>query len=320
VAVYTRVGRAALERFLEDYHVGGLVAFEGIRGGIENTNYAVDTTAGRYILTLFEVFGAAELERFLALMTWLAGRGFPGARPVPDRGGRTLRSLEGRPAALVVRLPGEGVKASAAAHCAAVGRVLATLHRIGADYPRTVPDIRGARWHLATARRLLPVLDRERAALLREELEHQRRVRRRGAPRGVVHADLFRDNVLFEGERVSGVIDLYYACTGPLVYDLAVAANDWCARTDGGLDPGRVRALLGAYAARRRLVPAEAGLWPAMLRAAALRFWLSRLHDAHFPRAGELTRTKDPEPLRTVLLHRRRHEGELRALWLDATG
>lgn len=314
MAVYTPVDRQALAALLRRYRVGGLLGFEGIEAGIENTNYFVDTSTGRYVLTLFEIIDPPQLAVFLALLEFLAGRGVPCARPVPDRRGRLLQSFLARPAALVERLPGASVNAPSRAHCREVGRALAALHRAGRGYPGVVPDIRGRAWHRSVAERLLGVLPAGEAALLRAELCTLSPLEASPLPAGVIHADLFRDNVLFEGGRLSGILDFYYAFTGPLLYDLAVTANAWCARADGGLDEARLQALAGAYAAARPLQRDEVGAWPTMLCAAALRYWLSRAHDRRFPRRGALGAVKDPAPLRRMLLHRREHAAALRSM------
>jgi homoserine kinase type II len=301
MSVYTTVTADELGAWLRDHNVGTLTDLQGISAGIENTNYFVYTTAGRYVLTLFEKLTAAELPFYLGLMAHLADHGVPSARPLPDRSGTFLGELNGKPAALVSFLPGKDVEAPAIAHCEAVGAMLARIHLAGRSYGNRIANPRGLAWWQAVLPEIVGFLPANEAALLREEVDHQGRHRPAGLPEGAIHADLFRDNVLFEDSRIAGVIDFYFACTDVLLYDVAVAVNDWCVRDDGGLDDARTDALLQAYAAARPYVGAEAAAWPLLLRAAALRFWISRLYDFHLPRAGELTYAKDPAHFRRIL-------------------
>lgn len=301
MSVYTRVERPALEAFLNDFDAGALVDYSGISAGIENTNYFVTTTNGRFVLTLFEQLGTDELPFFLELMAHLAEHGVPTAHPLADRQGRYLGELCGKPAALVQRLTGGSVEHPDAAQCAAIGAALARLHLAGQSFPLERANPRGPHWWREAVDRVHDRLGPDEARRLDEEIAFQFAHRHDALPRGVIHADLFRDNALFEGERLTGIIDLYYACTDALLYDVAVTVNDWCANEARELDPARTRALLEAYAGVRPFTPAEHASWPAMLRAAALRFWLSRLVDLHFPREGELTHTKDPDAFGRLL-------------------
>lgn len=301
MSVYTPVGGDELRAFLATYDVGELRDYRGISAGIENTNYFVDTSGGRWVLTLFETLPEAELPFCLDLMGHLAARGVPSPRPQPDRQGQVLRRLNDRPAALVQRLSGASVSSPSVDHCAAMGRALGRLHRAAGDFPGVRANSRGPAWWQQAAARLDGRLDAAQAALLREELAHQERFRHLDLPTGIIHGDLFHDNALFEATRISGLIDFYYACRDVLLFDVAVAVNDWCVRADGTLDEHRANAALSAYAAERPLQAVEALAWAPLLRAAALRFWLSRLVDLHFPRPGEITHTKDPQVFRRIL-------------------
>lgn len=307
MSVYTTVTREQLEAFLRDYDVGALEDFSGISAGIENTNYFVDTTGGRWVLTLFERQDGEDLPYFLGLMDHLSGAGIPSARPVADSHGCFLTRLNGRSAALVQRLPGKSAMRPQAHHCATIGTTLARMHIAGGSFRRFRANTRGRDWWTRTAEEVKPCLGREEAELLSGEVAWQARNQKPGLPRGVIHADLFRDNALFQGDELTGVIDFYYACNDVLVYDLAVSANDWCADDRGELDGALMAAMVGAYARERPLSAMEREAWPGLLRAGALRFWLSRLYDHHFPRGGEITQEKDPAPFRRLLVHHRQH-------------
>ena len=301
MSVFTTVTHEQLSAWLTNYSIGSLTALEGIAAGIENTNYFVTTAQGRYVLTLFEKLKAAELPFYLNLMDHLAGQGVPSARPVRNRAGAFSGVLNGKPAALVSFLPGRDIAAPTAGECARCGTMLAGIHQAGGSYATSMDNPRGPRWWESVMSEIVPFLDADDVALLREEVRFQSRQRREALPRGAIHADLFRDNVLWDDGRISGVIDFYFACTDALLYDVAITVNDWCVAQDGDLDGGRAAALLDAYGKARPFTAAERGAWPVMLRAAALRFWVSRLHDFHLPRPGELTHAKDPGHFRRIL-------------------
>ena len=304
MSVYTTITESELRDFLDHYDVGALRHFEGIQSGIENTNYFVDTERGRYVLTIFEHHNADELRFFLDLTAFLAEHGVASAHPRPSAEGDYLSILKNKPAALVTRLAGASVEQPGVAQCAAVGSELAKLHLVGQDFWQSHGNERGPSWWQKTSKALHGRLSHDEDALLQRELSFQASARALALPRGIIHADLFRDNVLFEQDRLSGLIDFYYACTDTLLYDVAVTANDWCCQDNGSLDPARTAALLAAYAAVRPINGDEHQAWPVMLRAAALRFWLSRLYDMHFPRPGEMTHTKDPSVFRRILSDR----------------
>lgn len=306
MSVYTRVEPPQLKEFLLSYPLGELVTYSGVSAGIENTNYFVTTTEGEFVLTLFESTPYQHLPYFLDLMAFLAEHGVPSAHPLADKQGRYLTALCGKPAALVRRLKGSDVREPGAAHCAALGKALGHMHRVGIPFSGRRDNDRGPAWRESTARKVLPCLNPEDAALLREELRYQKQNPCKELPQGVIHADLFRDNALFVGSELTGIIDFYYACNDALLYDVAVTVNDWCSDASGALDAPRLGHLLDAYVRERPFDAAEHAAWPVMLRAAALRFWLSRLHDLHFPRQGEITHTKDPAVFKRILRERQR--------------
>jgi homoserine kinase type II len=315
MSVFTPVSRQQLDDFLGHFDCGELKDFAGISAGIENSNFFVTTTSGHYVLTLFETLTLDELPFFLDLMAYLAEHGLPSAHPLADASGSYLRVLNDRPAALVQRLRGASVDRPDVGHCRAVGDMLGRLHTVGLGFPEQRRNNRGAAWRQQARDRLRGHLADDDQILLDDELAWQQSHDDAGLPAGVIHADLFRDNVLFDGNELSGLIDFYYACNDTFLYDLAVTVNDWCSDDDGALESSRTRALLQAYHQQRPLSPRERDAWPGSLRAAALRFWLSRLHDAHFQREGEITHTKNPREFRRILCQRRDRQTALLAIW-----
>ncbi len=314
MAVFTPVSRDELAHWLARYDLGALRGFEGVASGIENSNFFVDTDAGRFVLTLFERLAFDALPFYLGLMHHLAARSVPCPDPVADREGRALGWLNGKPAALVTRLAGRAVAQPGAGHCAQVGALLAHMHHAALDYAGRVPNPRGPGWWTLAAGDVLPFLRPSQAELLRDELREQQAFAAGGGdalPSSAVHADLFRDNVLFDEPagapaRLSGVIDFYFAGVDAWIYDLAVAVNDWCIdEATGELDGARFAALALAYTAGRTPQAGERAAWPMMLRAAALRFWLSRLHDLHLPRPAQIVVPKDPSHFERILRARR---------------
>ncbi|KAF0191799.1 MAG: homoserine kinase [Gammaproteobacteria bacterium] len=315
MSVYTSVEFDEFERLLRSYSIGGLVDLTGISDGIENTNYFVTTTCGKFVLTLFEVVPRADLPYFLELMAFLAEHGVPSAHPIANGDGQYLQELCGKPAVLVQRLDGASLNNPSVRHCSVIGAMLAHMHLVGAAFKDHRENDRGPVWWQKVVSQVSPRLDAASIALVNDEIRFQARHQSTALPAGVIHADLFRDNALFVGDKLTGVIDFYYACNDAYLYDLAVTVNDWCSLPDGDLDMAKLTALTGAYQEQRAVTAEEREMWPAMLRAAALRFWLSRLQDQHFPRAGEITHTKDPEVFKRILQRRIAGENQIRRLW-----
>jgi len=311
MSVFTTVSVDELKPWLQAYPLGELLELQGIASGISNTNYFVTTTIGRYVLTLFEEHSAEELPYFLDLMTHLAERGVPCPHPVRRLDGQQLDMLNGKPAALVSCLRGKDINQATPSHCAEVGRVLAEMHIAGLDFSVKNHDSRDVVWRTAVANKVTSFLNEDDQAVLNQTMAKQAQLNVEHLPQGVIHADLFKDNVLFDGDKVGGVIDFYYACKGVLLYDLAIAVNDWCVDEVGALDPYRVKAMLQAYHIVRPLTQAEAKVWGDMLQIAALRFWLSRLNDYHFPQSGELTHAKDPLHFERILKWSMKHQVEI---------
>ncbi len=317
MSVYTTVTPEELQEWLKSYYsLGVLSDLQGIASGIENTNYFVTTSHGRFVLTLFEKIASADLPFYIDLMAHLARHGIPCPSPIATLQNGYLNQLNSKPACIVSCLQGASITAPNAAHCAQVGEMLANMHLAGQSYPAHMPNPRGPAWWRATAPQVMPKLSAEDAEMLSEELRFQALYRHEDLARGVIHADLFRDNVLFDADHLAGVIDFYYACDDAWLYDLAITVNDWCVNPQSTLELANMQAMLKAYHAVRPLSAIERGAWPVMLRAAALRFWLSRLYDFHFPRAGELTHAKDPEHFQRLLRHHVAMQGELTRHWV----
>ncbi len=306
MSVYTPVTAEELDAWLTRYAVGGVAELQPITSGIENTNYFVTTAKGRYVLTLYERLPAAELPFYLNLMAHLAKAGVEVPAPEPDRTGALFSLLNGKPASLVARIDGMPVEVPSAQHCAAVGAALAHLHVASMTYRTRLSNRRGPVWWRQAARAVKPFLSADQAALLESELKFQTGFGRGKLPKGAIHGDLFCDNVLFHDGRVAGIIDFGFAATDFFAYDLAITVNDWCVDDHGSqtVDAERAQALVTAYDAARPLTGDERTAWPALLRAAGLRFWLSRLYDLHLPRSGELTHAHDPEHFERVLRDR----------------
>jgi homoserine kinase type II len=316
MSVYTAVSRDELSAWLKNYSLGNLLELSGIASGIENTNYFVTTTHGRYVLTLFEKIGRKELPFFINLMAHLASHGIPCPSPIASLSNGYLGTLKDRPACLVSCLEGVSILESDVEHCRQVAEILADMHLAGRTYPDHMDNPRGPHWWRETAKQVLPRLSSKQAELLNEELRFQSLYRFQDLPRGVIHADLFRDNVLFRENFLSGVIDFYYACNDTWLFDLAVTVNDWCVLPDGRMDTARLEAMLRAYHETRPLTAIERGAWPVVLRAGALRFWLSRLYDLHFPRPGELTHAKEPAHFERILREHINAQTERLQMWV----
>ncbi len=310
MSVYTPVTAEELNAWLTRYNVGALADLQPIAAGIENTNYFVTTARGSYVLTLYERLPAEELPFYLNLMAHLARTGVECPAPEPDRSGALFSLLNGKPASLVTRLFGTPVAAPAAQHCAAVGAALGRLHVASATYRARLTNRRGPAWWRRAAGAVRPHLDASQNELLDGELRFLTGFGQGALPKGAIHGDLFCDNVLFSDARVTGIVDFGFAATDFLAYDLAIAVNDWCivreGEHEGALLPDLVAATVLAYDAVRPLTGDERAQWASLLRAAALRFWLSRLYDLHLPRPGELTHAHDPVRFERILRDRAR--------------
>ena len=304
MSVYTNIEQEELEVFLKNYSLGELVSYQGINAGIENTNYFVTTENGEFVLTIFEEVGFDTLPYYLNFMAHLSDHGMPTAHPIADLKNDYVRVLKDKPAAIVRRLEGKNELKPNNAHCAAVGHALAQMHTLGESFTGVLENPRGIAWAESTGERVFNQLPSDEQIILEQEIHYRKQTIPDDLPKGVIHADLFRDNVMFKNQALTGIIDFYYACNDSLLYDLAITVNDWCSNENGELNMDCYRALINSYQAERSFHPHEPKVWQYMLRAAALRFWLSRLQDKIFPKDGEITHIKDPSTFKNILLAR----------------
>ena len=309
MAVFTPVTLEDVGQWMSQFPLGKAVALKGIASGIENSNFFLTTERGEYVLTIFENLTFEQLPFYLQLMRHLAQHGVLVPAPVPNHQGELCVPLHGKPAAIVSKLEGKPQMAPQPVHCAAVGAMLARMHLASQDFALQQPNLRGLTWWREATAAVLPHLALEQAHLLHDEMKFQEALHAsadyHALQRGPVHADLFRDNVMFDGERLTGFFDFYFAGCDSWLFDVAVTVNDWCIDlASGALDEARVRAMLDAYHAVRPFTATEHALWPALLRAGALRFWLSRLYDFHLPRAAEMLTPHDPTHFERILRNR----------------
>jgi homoserine kinase type II len=309
MAVFTEVSEQQARDLLADLSLGELTSLEGISSGIENTNYFLTTNQGEYVLTLFERLTREQLPFYLYLMKHLADQGIAVPAPQANAQGDILLSVAGKPAAVVNRLEGSSQLEPSPAHCHAMGTTLAHMHLTARSYENQQPNLRGLSWWNQTVPDILPFLNKAQAASLQHELAFQNHVQSTFAytalPKGAVHADAFRNNVMFVDDQLSGVFDFYFAGVDSWLFDLGVCLNDWCIDlASGAFHPEQLTAMLQGYESVRPLSAAERALFNPMLRAAALRFWISRLWDFHLPREASLLQAHDPGHFERVLLAR----------------
>jgi homoserine kinase type II len=306
MAVFTAVSLDELRPWMRQFPLGQVTAIKGIASGIENSNFFIDTERGEFVLTIFENLSFQEVPFYLELMRHLADRGILVPAPIANAQGELAVALHGKPAAIVSKLEGSSQLSPSVAHCAAVGAMLARMHLAGQDFVAPQANLRGIDWWRATTPKVLPFLSDANQHLLRAEMHYQEAFastpQYHALPRGPIHADLFRNNVMFDGERLTGFFDFYFAGQDSWIFDIAVTVNDWCIDLNtGALDLPRLTALLNAYSAVRPFHDSEKAAWPVMLRAAALRFWLSRLYDYHQPRTAEMLTPHDPAHFERIL-------------------
>ena len=303
MSVYTAVNIEELKIWLQDYALDNLTDYQGIKSGITNTNYFLMTAHDRFVLTLFEKNTIEDLPYFVDLMAHLAKNSFLCPKPIFKNNGTALSILKNKPALIVTCLKGKELNKPEVKHCKAVGASLAELHMKSANFTAQHQNTRDLNWIKKTAETLFSELPQDESLLLREEILYQEKKNYK-LPKSTIHGDLFRDNVLFLNDQVSGFIDFYYACTDYLILDVAIAVNDWCVNNDGSFDEARLNAFLDAYKKIRSFNDDEDQAWNDILRLASLRFWVSRLNDFYHIEEGELTFIKDPDHFKKILKQR----------------
>lgn len=304
MSVFTTLTLHEAQVLLQDFSIGKITELKGIAAGITNTNYFVITDKTRYVLTIFEQNKFDDLPYFVDLMTYLEEHNIPCPAPIKDKYGVDLRLIKDKPALLISCLKGQDTKEPSAEQCAQVGRVLAQMHIAGQSFTRPSKNQRDAEWRNNIVAKVMGKLSLDDQSILNQALDFQDKLDLTALPKGVIHGDLFRDNVLFDGEALGGFIDFYYACHDVLAYDVAITVNDWCLTKTGDFDERRLNAFMQAYTAVRPFNDAEKQVWQGLLCIAALRFWLSRLYDWYYPVEGELTHAKDPNYFKNILLKR----------------
>jgi homoserine kinase type II len=307
MSVFTPVSDDDARALLEHYSLGALERLEGIAQGVENTNYFLTTTTGEYVLTLFEHIPRADLPFYVGLMDHLAHHDVTCPAPMRRDDDEMLTEVNGKPAVIVTKLPGSARARPTPHDCRLAGEVLGAIHVAGVEYDAALENWRGAAWRESFAQKIAPKISRAENELIESENRYQAMHDDSVLPQGIIHGDYFHDNVLWDGDGHPGVIDFYFACDDVLVYDLAIAANDWCVNPDGTMDAARMAALIEGYEERQPLEALERSLWPVMLRRAALRTWLGRLGYNHFPLDSHMTIEKDHGFSRRLLEHHIAH-------------
>ena len=315
MSVYTNVLPHELNEFLENYSLGQLQQFAGISDGIENTNYFVTTSKGQYVLTIFEQLTLDDLPYFLELMAFFSEANIPTAHPIADKRNEYIRILNGKPAALVKRLNGVSIDIANVKQCQEIGIQMAKMHLSSKQFKFSREASRNEDWRIQISKLVMPKLNKDEQDLLNQELNYIKTTKVGHLDTSVIHADLFRDNVLFIDDELTGIIDFYYAYNGFSIYDLAVTVNDWCTSGDINRDKENIVAFLTAYQTIRYIEKNERNAWVYVLRLAALRFWLSRLQDKYFPRNGEITHTKDPDRFKAIIEDRFNNQDEIMSIW-----
>jgi homoserine kinase type II len=313
MSVFTPVSNDDACALLEHYSLGELEQLEGIAQGVENTNYFLTTTTGKYVLTLFEHIPREDLPFYVGLMDHLAAHEITCPAPLRRDDGELLGELNGKPSVIVTRLPGAAESRPDAKRCHRAGEILASVHVAGEEYDGALDNWRGKQWRERFAEAVAPKISRAENELIESENRYQSMHDDSVVPQGIIHGDYFHDNVLWENEHDGGVIDFYFACDDVLLYDVAIGVNDWCVNPDATLDLERAHAFIAGYERKRPLEDMERELWPVMLRRAALRTWLGRLGYNHFPRDSHMTIPKDHEFSRRLLEHHVAHARTLAA-------
>lgn len=301
MSVYTTLTENNFSEILKLYALGELIQFEGIPAGIENTNYYVTTSKGEYVFTIFEKININDVNYYISLLEKLSFSGIVCPQPQTDLNNTIIHKTNGKPYAFFSRLSGQNLTSVNKIHCEAIARELAKFHTTPFSFTNAMRNRHGKVWRETTANKLLHQLSAVDAQLLNRELSLYRELDKLAFPKGIIHGDLFRDNALFVGDRLSGIIDFYDACYDSYLFDVAITVNDWCRDASGNFDQILYETFLNEYQKIRPFTSLEKHNWNLMLRFAATRFWLSRLNYRFYPRKGEVTHTKEPDVMKNLL-------------------
>lgn len=304
MAVYTSINSSDLNDWIEKFNFKDIVNFKGISSGVTNSNYLIQTAHSNYILTIFEHNNIEELPFYIDLMTYLAKENFLCPRPIENKNGQALGLLKEKPALMVSFLDGKEKVIRSPKSCYLVGQYLAKLHLTANNFPQLNKNTRGLDWMSDMYLNLKKYLSLEDQGILELEINYHKEMDKVELPEGIIHGDLFKDNVLFLNDKVSGFIDFYYACNEKFIYDIAIAINDWCIDQDGQINKSMFLEFIKGYRSERKLTDNEQEYLNVALRLAALRFWLSRLEDFYNAKEGEITSIKDPKHFKDILLDR----------------
>lgn len=305
MSVYTSISDNEFSEILKTYSLGQFISSQGIQAGVENTNYFITTSKGDYVFTLFEKINQQELNLYISLLQELTSAGIACPQPQPDIHHQTINNIKGKPFIFVSRLKGNNLTTVNSTHCEAIATELAKLHSTPLSISNSsnplLKNRRGKSWRKNTAQKIINKLPADDANLLSSELAFYQSFDDSTLPRGIIHADLFKDNAIFNNDQLSGIIDLYDACYDTYLYDVAITVNAWCTNEKGELTESLLDSFLNSYQSLRPLTDSEKQAWPIMLRIAAMRFWISRLEDSFDQRQGDLTHCKDPSEYRRIL-------------------
>ncbi len=301
MSVYTKITKDALSDHLENYTIGQLVDVKGISEGIENTNYLLITSKNEYIFTIFENITKDISDEYLKFMNYLHEQSFRCASVETTKTGELSINISDKPSAIIQRLDGKSISTVGESHCVLVGELLSEFHQKSSGYQSLLNNPRDIKWKIETIDKLDGLISKKQSEIIQTSLSLDRLFTDEELPKGKIHADLFRDNVLFNNDSISGMIDFYYSCDGILLYDIAVVANDWCTSDNGSIDRNKLDKLFLGYEKNRKITEKEREYFSYALASAGLRFYLSRLHDLHFPKIGEMTHIKDPSFFENIL-------------------
>ncbi len=304
MSVYTKINEDELKNHLDLYSVGSAISLTGISDGIENTNYLLKTDTNEYIFTIFENIHGNNIADYLSFMNHLSLKGLLCPNVMKSKKGELFIQIKNKPSAIIEKLPGKSIKSSNSNQCSLIGNLLAEFHNCGSDFKIELKNTRDIQWCSTSFEKLSNVITVNQSKIITEALNMQKDLIKQNLPKGTIHADLFRDNVLFNNNLISGMIDFYYSCKGYLIYDLAVVVNDWCSDENGRIMLDKYNNLISSYSKIRNIDNNEKTYWQHALVAAALRFYLSRLLDLHYPKIGEMTHIKDPLVFENILIDR----------------